>query len=157
MSNIVKATLKNVRMSPLKMRVVTDGAHKRSAVELRDELARSQKKASRYVVKVLRSAIANAVNNHGMKEADLVVDSLQVTEGPRRKMASYRARGRMNINLTRYSHIMVQLADTSVIEGEKEVAEKKEDIKAEEKKEKKPTKKKETKTESKKDSNKEDR
>ncbi len=149
----VIAKLNNVRHSPFKMRVVTNAVKGLSIAEARTRLKLSPKKASRFVLKTLNSAVANAVNNFKLDEAKLTIAEMQVGEGRRYKKPRYRARGRLNILKSRYSNLRIVITD-----GEEEVVEVKETKKTEAKKEdekpevKKPKKeKKEAKKETKKD------
>jgi len=59
--------------------------------------------------KLLRSAIANAVNNHQMSAEYLYVSNVQVDQGPTMKRIRPRARGRAYRVLKRSSHVTIEL------------------------------------------------
>ncbi len=136
----VIAKLNNVRHSPFKMRVVVNAVKDLSIAEARTRLRLSPKKAARYVLKTLNSAVANAVNNFNLDESKLKIEEMQVGEGRRYKKPRYRARGRLNILKSRYSNLRVVLTD-----GEDEVVDVKKSEKKADKKEEKKTKAKEVK------------
>lgn len=107
----VSATLKTVRISPLKARLVADeirGTHVENAIDI---LRFSKRKASTLIKKVLESAIANAEHNQGVDIDELRVASIFVDEGPRFKRFHARARGRGNQIVKRTSHITVVVSD----------------------------------------------
>jgi len=62
---MAKATAKYVRISPRKARLVVDEIRNKSVSEARAILKYSPNKAARFTLKVLNSAVANAVNNNG--------------------------------------------------------------------------------------------
>ena len=68
-----------------------------------------QRKASGPLLKTINSAIANAVNNESMEESTLELKDLQIGESMTYKKPKYRARGRMDIMRTTFSHIRVQV------------------------------------------------
>ncbi|MBQ1801838.1 50S ribosomal protein L22 [Lachnobacterium bovis] len=65
--------------------------------------------ASSLVEKLLRSAIANAVNNNGMREENLVVAECYANKGPTMKRIKPRAQGRAYRIEKRMSHITIVL------------------------------------------------
>jgi large subunit ribosomal protein L22 len=64
-------------------------------------------KSAHLVRKLIRSAAANAVENHSMNEEDLVITRAFVDEGARLKRIQARAMGRANRILKRTCHITV--------------------------------------------------
>ena len=68
----VKAVAKWVRTSPRKARLVVDHIRGRSVPEARTVLAFTPRAAAREIEKVLRSAVANAENNHELVADDLL-------------------------------------------------------------------------------------
>jgi large subunit ribosomal protein L22 len=78
-------------------------------------LAFTRKKAALPVEKLLKSAVANAMDSHGVNDVDtLVIDQIMVDEGPALKRFTPRARGRATPIRKRTSHIRVTLRE---IEG----------------------------------------
>ncbi len=107
----VSATMRYVRISPQKARLVADqlrGLPVEQAVEL---LRFSTKKAAPIIRKVLDSAIANAEHNEGADIDELRVAAICVDQGPSMKRFRARARGRANRILKRTSHITVTVRD----------------------------------------------
>jgi large subunit ribosomal protein L22 len=68
------------------------------------------KKAAQLIGKVLRTAIANAENNHELDTEDMVVRSAVATPGPTLKRITPRARGSAGAIKKRLCHITVVLA-----------------------------------------------
>ncbi|WP_457630194.1 50S ribosomal protein L22 [Oceanithermus sp.] len=102
-----KAVAKYVRMSPRKVRLVADLIRGKSAEEADQILKFTNRRAAAPVRKVLKSAVANAVNNHDLLEDQLVVKAAYVDEGPTLKRILPRARGRADIIKKRTSHITI--------------------------------------------------
>jgi large subunit ribosomal protein L22 len=106
----VRAVAKWVRMSPRKARLVTEHIRGRSVPEARTVLAFTPRAAAREIEKVLRSAVANAEANHGLRGDELVVAAAFVDEGPVIKRFRARARGR-GVRIQKPTcHITVTLA-----------------------------------------------
>ena len=63
------------------------------------------------ISKVLRSAVANAVNNNGMRADDLYVKLAYVDEGPTLKRIRPRAQGRAFRVMKRTSHVTMVLRE----------------------------------------------
>jgi large subunit ribosomal protein L22 len=111
-----RAMAKHVRMSPQKVRLVVDlirGQRAESALHI---LKYTQKRASRDVEKVLRSAIANAERKAEDAGATLDVDQLFVShcfvnEGSRWKRLRPAPMGRAFRYQKRTSHIIVGVAE----------------------------------------------
>ena len=90
----VSATAKYTRHSTRKARLVTQSIVGRPAGEAVALLRFMPQQAARDVAKVLRSAMANAENNHDLAAADLVVAAARADEGPSIKRFRPRAQGR---------------------------------------------------------------
>jgi large subunit ribosomal protein L22 len=103
----VKATAKNVRVTPQKVRQVARTIVGMPALEAVVVLEFHEKNAARPLRKVLESAIANAENNDGLDPEDLVVVSAVADEGPTLKRFQPRAMGRAYRIRKRTSHITV--------------------------------------------------
>jgi large subunit ribosomal protein L22 len=106
----VSATAKWVRSSARKARLVTDEIRGRSVPEARTILAFSPRAVAKDVEKVLRSAVANAEANHGMRGDELVVVVAYADEGPTLKRWRARARGRVARIRKRTCHITVKVS-----------------------------------------------
>jgi large subunit ribosomal protein L22 len=107
----VSATAKYVRISPRKVRLVTDLIVGRPVDEAAAILRFLPNAAARDVAKVLRSATANAENNFNLTADDLHVESAVANEGPTLKRIRPRAQGRAFQILKRTSHITISVAD----------------------------------------------
>ncbi len=108
-----KAVAKHVRSSAYKARVVLDlirGLDVRRADEV---LALTQRDIARDIRKVLRSAVANAVNNEGQDAEELFVVACFADEGTTLKRFRPRARGRATRIRKRTCHITVIVARMS--------------------------------------------
>src|SRR5690242_20621485 len=106
----VRAQARYVRCSARKARLVLEHIRGKSAVEARSILAFQPRAAARDAGKVLASAIANAENNAGHDEDDLIVWAAYADEGPTLKRWRARARGRVNRIRKRTCHITIVLA-----------------------------------------------
>ena len=105
-----RATAKNVRVSPRKARIVVDQIRGKDVERAREILAFSERAISEVVAKVLDSAVANGVNNHGMRDRNLVVKTAYVDEGPTMRRFRPRAKGSASPIRKRTSHITIIVA-----------------------------------------------
>lgn len=109
----VYAVAKNIPQSPKKIRVV---ARRVSKLSIQDALAMLEilpKRAARPLLKVLQSAVANAVHNNQIDADNLVISDIYVGRGVIRRKPEFRARGRLNWRRSAYSNIRVVLEDTT--------------------------------------------
>lgn len=106
-----KATLNNVRISPRKVQIVLDLIRNQSTEKALATLRLTPKAASPILEKLLKSAIANADNNHSMNKNNLYVSECYVTPGPIMKRIMPRAQGRAYRILKRTSHITIVVAE----------------------------------------------
>ena len=107
----VKAVSKYVRISPQKVRKLADAIKGQQVEAGLNMLKYMPQKAAGLVEKTVRSAAANADNNHGIDVDTLVIQNLIVDQGPSLKRFRARARGRGARILKRSSHITVVLAE----------------------------------------------
>lgn len=105
----VSAKLRFLRMSPKKVRLVVDVVRGLDVQKAESQLTFLQKGAARPVLKLLRSAIANAENNFKLKKDNLYLKRIFVDQGPALKRWRSRAFGRAAPILKRSSHITVIL------------------------------------------------
>jgi large subunit ribosomal protein L22 len=106
-----KAVEKYVRMSPRKIRYVVDMIKSKTIEDAVDILSLTPKKAATIVKKAIQSAVANATENHKMKEEDLFISKILVNEGPTLKRFRPRARGRATRIRKRTSHLSVYVSN----------------------------------------------
>lgn len=107
----VKAKLNYLRMAPRKVRLVANLIRGKDVTEAERILRFVKKKAKNPLLKLLQSAIANAVNNFKLKKDDLFISKILVDEGPRLKRILPRARGSVHIIQKRSSHIEIILKE----------------------------------------------
>jgi len=108
---IVYAKARYIPGSPRKARLVVDLIRGRNAEEVLLELDFIRKRASRIVQKVIKSAVANAVNNFEMDRKNLVVVDAYVDKAPTYKRGRAGSRGRYKKILKRNSNIVVGVAE----------------------------------------------
>jgi large subunit ribosomal protein L22 len=106
----VKAQARFVRGSQYKLRRYADLVRGKPALEAVDILLMSQGANSGRVLKVVKSAIANAENNHDFDAAEMFVKEIFIDEGPVMRRWRPRARGRATPIRKKLSHITVKLA-----------------------------------------------
>jgi large subunit ribosomal protein L22 len=106
-----KAVAKYVRMSPIKLGPVTDLVRGKDLKEALTILKFTPGKGSVLVEKVVKSAAANAENNHSMNVDKLYVAEVYAHQGPTLKRWRAGAQGRASIILKRSSHIGVTLKE----------------------------------------------
>ena len=105
------AIAKGVRISPRKARLVIDLIRGKSATEARNILNNLNNDAARYTIKVLDSAVANAVNNFGLKQENLIVSEAYANEGVTLKRMKFGSRGHVDPIKKRTSHITVKVSE----------------------------------------------
>ena len=106
---IVRAKARYVRTAPRKARLVVDHIRGKSVDEARAILIHTPRAASRDVLKLLDSAIANAENNHELVADELKIHQAFVDEGPTLKRYRPRALGRATQIRKRTSHMTILL------------------------------------------------
>ncbi len=89
-----KATIKYLKMSPRKVKLVIDLVRGLSLDQAEDQLRAVPKQAALVIIKLLKSAAANAVNNYKLNRHDLFIKSITVGQGPVLKRYRPRAFGR---------------------------------------------------------------
>jgi ribosomal protein L22 len=107
----VRAQAKYVRTAPRKARLVIDHIRGKTVDDARALLLTAPRAASRDVLKLLDSAIANAENNHELVADELVVGRAYVDEGPTLKRYRPRALGRATRINKRTSHMTIELTN----------------------------------------------
>jgi large subunit ribosomal protein L22 len=107
----VSATARYVRGSTRKARLVTAAIRGRSVEEAAALLRFMPQHAAKDVARVLRSATANAENNHNLSAEDLVVADAIADEGPTIKRWRPRAQGRAFPIHKPMTHITIVVAD----------------------------------------------
>ena len=107
----VHAILKNVPMSPQKVREVVRQIQGLPALQALAVLAVVPRKSARYVAKTLKSAVANAENNNKTKPETLMVKEAVAGTAMRIKRFTPKARGSAGPIIKRRSHIKITVSD----------------------------------------------
>ncbi len=107
----VKASLKNLRMSPRKIRLVIDVVRKLPVTDALDQLKFINKLAADPVAKLINSAVANAVNTYSLEKNNLFVKEIRSDEGIMLKRWMPRAHGRATSIRKRGCHLSLTLGE----------------------------------------------
>ena len=105
------ANLRYLRISPRKVKIVLDLIRGKDVKTASAYLMQTPKAASEPVLKLLRSAVANAENNNAMDAEKLYVSTAVANPGPVLKRGMPRARGRYNRILKRTTHITIGVSE----------------------------------------------
>ena len=104
-----RAIARYIRISSRKVKVVLDLIRGKSVNEALGILMYTPKAAAEPVLKLLKSAIANAENNMNLSADDLYVAEVFADQGPTLKRFRPRAQGRASRIRKRTSHITIIL------------------------------------------------
>ena len=126
---MVKATLKNYRQSPRKVKTIVDEVRGKTASEAITKLTFIPNRAALPVKKLIESAVANAKHNHNMDPDTLFIKSIVVDEGFSMKRWMPKARGTAHPFRKRTSQVRVVL-DGEEAKGKAKKEDKKESKKA---------------------------
>ena len=105
----VKASLNYLRISPRKIRLIASLISGMKVTDALREMEYLRKRGSEPVLKLLKSAVANAEHNFQLKKDDLVVSEAVVNQGPVLKRMMPRALGRSAQIRKRTSHLSIVL------------------------------------------------
>ena len=106
-----RASLRGVRLSAQKGRLVADQIRGLAVDKALNVLAFSPKKGAKIIKKVLESAIANAEHNDGADIDELKVQTIYVEQGVMLKRFHARAKGRGNRVNKHSCHIFITVGD----------------------------------------------
>ena len=106
-----KATLKFARISSRKVKIVADLLRGKNIDEALAIVKFTPKAASEIVEKLLKSAMANAENNHNMEHGKLYVAEIYANQGPTLKRIRPAAKGSAVRIRKRTSHITIVLKE----------------------------------------------
>ncbi len=112
------AHLRFVRTAPRKLRRVADAIRGKSVREALVLLKFAQVYAAEPIEKLVRSAVANAGNNHDMNADELYITRITVDGGPGgrfTKRLDPRAQGRAAFKRKRLSHVTVILSENAPV------------------------------------------
>src|SRR6266513_441027 len=106
------ATLRYMKASPQKVRLVADLIRGKKVDEALSILRFTKRHSARDLEKLLRSAVANAENTEaGVDTDELVVSKIYVNEGPREKRIQPAPMGRAYRIQKRKAHVTVHVSD----------------------------------------------
>ena len=106
-----KAHIKYARISPRKVQIVCDLIRGKDVRTAQGILMATPKAASELMLKLLKSAVSNAENNHNMDPEKLYVSETYANPGPILKRFMPRAQGRAYLINKRTSHITIVVAE----------------------------------------------
>ena len=105
----VKARLRFVRIAPRKARLVADLIRGKGSEEALNILTFTKKASAKIIIKLLKSAVANATQKKAIDVDRLYVKRIMVDQGPTMKRFMPRALGRATTIRKRTSHISIVL------------------------------------------------
>ena len=123
--NEVKAVGRMIRTSQYKLNLVAGMIRGKKVDQAINDLAFSRKRISNDVLKVLRSAVANAENNHNLDVDDLIVAQAWTGKNLVLKRFHARGRGRGASILKPFSEVTIILREQKAAETEAKAAPKK--------------------------------
>lgn len=105
------AQLNYLHIAPRKVRQIADLVRKLPVKEAEAQLMLNPQRACVYVLKLLRSAIANA-QNQKMDKSRLFISKIIVNQGPMLKRSLPRAMGRATPLQKKMSHVLIVLEES---------------------------------------------
>ncbi|HJM82188.1 MAG TPA: 50S ribosomal protein L22 [Nitrospinota bacterium] len=106
-----RATLRFFRISPQKTRIVANMIRGMRAEEAVKTLAFSKRRSARVLLKLLKSAIANAEERNVEDTEILDISEIWVGQGPVQRRYLSRARGRVDVLRKPTSHVTIVLKE----------------------------------------------
>lgn len=113
-AQIVKATLRNVRVSPRKLNLQAQLIRGKKVARALELLSFARQRVSHDVHKTLSSAISNAENNHGLDIDRLVVHEAHVGQSFAMRRYNPRAKGRAAPIKKYFSHLTITVCESEV-------------------------------------------
>ncbi len=105
------ATIRFARISARKVKIVADLIRGKKVDEALAIVKFTPKASSETIEKLLKSAIANAENNHGMNRGNLVVSEIYANQGPTMKRIRAASKGSAARIRKRTSHVTIKLRE----------------------------------------------
>ena len=106
-------TLNSLHIAPRKVRLLINTIKGLSLQEAEAQLLMRTQRSSQPLLKLLRSAAANATNNNKMNKDNLFVSRVSVDQGPVFKRSLPRAMGRATPLAKRTSHVTLVLEEAA--------------------------------------------
>ena len=107
----IVAKSKAERITPRKVMLVADVIRNKKVEQALNTLSLVRKRAASVLIKLLESAVANAINNAKQNKDLLFIKRIEVTEGPFLKRFRASTRGRTHPYKKRSSHIKIVLEE----------------------------------------------
>ena len=114
-----KASIKFIKISPFKVRLVVDLIRNLPVVKALNILSNTHKGSAKPIMKLLRSCISNATNNNQMDANKLYISKIYVNPKFTIKRISMRAKGRSDRIKKRTSEVCIFLSDEKKIKKTK--------------------------------------
>ena len=111
MTHDIRAEVTFLPQSAQKVRLVLDTVRGLDATAALENLRFTNKRAGTPVLKLLKSAVANAEENFGVSRDNLFIAQIFANEAPTRKWRRFGARGRFKPILRRQAHITLVLRE----------------------------------------------
>ena len=111
------ARLKYLHIAPRKVRLVASSLRGLSVNEAEAQLLISPKRSSEPIIKLLRSAVANAKHNNQLNADTLFIKEIRVDQGPMLKRFLPRAMGRATPLQKKSSHVILILAESEKLKA----------------------------------------
>lgn len=111
-----QASIKYLKISARKLRLAADLVRDMPVAQAEQVLSATPKKAAVMVAEALKSAVANAENNHNARKSTLRIAEVKVDEGPTLKRFRPRSRGMAAPILHRMSHLTIVVTDEARVE-----------------------------------------
>ena len=104
--------IKHLKQSTTKVRFVLKDINGNTVNTALNKLNNNNKKASRFILKAIKSGLSNLENNNNdFNQDDLKIKSAFVDSGPMMKRFRPRAMGRASQILKRTSHLTITISD----------------------------------------------
>ncbi|HVY67531.1 MAG TPA: 50S ribosomal protein L22 [Patescibacteria group bacterium] len=116
-SKLVKASARQLRIAPRKMRLVTNLVKGMNALDAVAQLRHANKKAAPILAKLIESAVANAKNNFSLDPQHLYIKSVTCDMGQVMKRYFPRARGSASEIRRKMSHVNLVLEERKAAKG----------------------------------------
>ena len=107
-----KAQLRYLHIAPRKVQSVANVLKGLSVNEAEAQLLMNPRRPAPVLLKLLRSAVANAKNSKQLNPEHLFVKEIRVDKGPMLKRYMPRAMGRANLIQKKSSHVILVLAES---------------------------------------------
>ena len=109
----IKAEARNLRLTTRKARLVLDLVRGKDVKVAMDMLKVMHQKAAPMILKVIKSAAANAEHNYKLDPKKLYISKAYINAGPIIKRMEPRARGRADVIQKKISHITIFVSERS--------------------------------------------